>query len=547
MTLYAGNPNDVHCYEVGTDHHINCRVDPKLSLTRLPRPVTAAVRRADEPARSVRSDHDLTRAGTPMVPTATAQRSLRRSCGAACAGSGRRTTASASSPRSSTCCTSASDDTSLLNNTPRLELGGVDPQRRSVGPRPPAGRPRASASSRPVHPARSASSGGRGRPSSSSAAARSTRVRPSSIAGSGAVVGDGVGSMSMRVDPMPSQSATAPRNGDDRQDGHHGRGRGEGDDRQRGGDGDRRPATVATAGSVTSRSLMLASTSARRSSSRSIIEQLVSRHRHLASVSCRRSRSIARDRRDFTVPGGHPNTSAISASPICSKWRRPMINRSSRPQSVDGGDHGVPFDVGHDALGRICGHDRRARRGHRAARVPHVGRTSAARSCRCWQRRAGTSCETPVRGRSWCVPATRARRRPAPRHQRRSPFRARPWRLGARSTDGERPARQTPRRRLPRLAARVSAPARRSVALSLAVDSRPMRRSPPPSGPGRAFRRSPATGPLNAGEMNAAGVRIDSDTYSSALIPGRRSPAHSAASTSEGKEPPINAFESPAS
>ena len=30
MTLYAGNPNDVHCYEVGSDHHINCRVDPKL-------------------------------------------------------------------------------------------------------------------------------------------------------------------------------------------------------------------------------------------------------------------------------------------------------------------------------------------------------------------------------------------------------------------------------------------------------------------------------------------------------------------------------------
>lgn len=31
MTLYAGNPNDIHCYEVGSDHHINCRRDPKLN------------------------------------------------------------------------------------------------------------------------------------------------------------------------------------------------------------------------------------------------------------------------------------------------------------------------------------------------------------------------------------------------------------------------------------------------------------------------------------------------------------------------------------
>lgn len=29
--LYAGNPNDVHCYEVGADRHVECRVDPKLS------------------------------------------------------------------------------------------------------------------------------------------------------------------------------------------------------------------------------------------------------------------------------------------------------------------------------------------------------------------------------------------------------------------------------------------------------------------------------------------------------------------------------------
>lgn len=29
--LYAGNPNDVHCYEIGLDRHVECRVDPKLS------------------------------------------------------------------------------------------------------------------------------------------------------------------------------------------------------------------------------------------------------------------------------------------------------------------------------------------------------------------------------------------------------------------------------------------------------------------------------------------------------------------------------------
>lgn len=31
ITLYAGNPNDVHCYEVGDDRHLECRVDPKLA------------------------------------------------------------------------------------------------------------------------------------------------------------------------------------------------------------------------------------------------------------------------------------------------------------------------------------------------------------------------------------------------------------------------------------------------------------------------------------------------------------------------------------
>ncbi|MCB0998950.1 MAG: SGNH/GDSL hydrolase family protein [Acidimicrobiales bacterium] len=31
MALYAGNPSDIHCYEVGTDRHVECRVDPKLA------------------------------------------------------------------------------------------------------------------------------------------------------------------------------------------------------------------------------------------------------------------------------------------------------------------------------------------------------------------------------------------------------------------------------------------------------------------------------------------------------------------------------------
>ena len=31
LTVYAGNPNDVHCYEVGADRHVECRVDPKLA------------------------------------------------------------------------------------------------------------------------------------------------------------------------------------------------------------------------------------------------------------------------------------------------------------------------------------------------------------------------------------------------------------------------------------------------------------------------------------------------------------------------------------
>lgn len=30
ITLYAANPNDIHCYSVGNDHHVECRVDPKL-------------------------------------------------------------------------------------------------------------------------------------------------------------------------------------------------------------------------------------------------------------------------------------------------------------------------------------------------------------------------------------------------------------------------------------------------------------------------------------------------------------------------------------
>jgi hypothetical protein len=31
LALYDGNPNDIHCYEIGSDHHVNCRKDPKLS------------------------------------------------------------------------------------------------------------------------------------------------------------------------------------------------------------------------------------------------------------------------------------------------------------------------------------------------------------------------------------------------------------------------------------------------------------------------------------------------------------------------------------
>lgn len=31
LALYAGNPNDVHCYQVGADRHVECRVDPKLA------------------------------------------------------------------------------------------------------------------------------------------------------------------------------------------------------------------------------------------------------------------------------------------------------------------------------------------------------------------------------------------------------------------------------------------------------------------------------------------------------------------------------------
>jgi hypothetical protein len=30
LELYAGNPNEIHCYEVGTDRHTECRVDPRL-------------------------------------------------------------------------------------------------------------------------------------------------------------------------------------------------------------------------------------------------------------------------------------------------------------------------------------------------------------------------------------------------------------------------------------------------------------------------------------------------------------------------------------
>ncbi len=31
LAIHAGNPNDIHCYEVGTDRHVECRVDPKLA------------------------------------------------------------------------------------------------------------------------------------------------------------------------------------------------------------------------------------------------------------------------------------------------------------------------------------------------------------------------------------------------------------------------------------------------------------------------------------------------------------------------------------
>lgn len=31
LAVYAGNPNDIHCYEVGADRHVECRVDPKLA------------------------------------------------------------------------------------------------------------------------------------------------------------------------------------------------------------------------------------------------------------------------------------------------------------------------------------------------------------------------------------------------------------------------------------------------------------------------------------------------------------------------------------
>ncbi len=30
LAVHAGNPNDIHCYEVGADRHVECRVDPKL-------------------------------------------------------------------------------------------------------------------------------------------------------------------------------------------------------------------------------------------------------------------------------------------------------------------------------------------------------------------------------------------------------------------------------------------------------------------------------------------------------------------------------------
>jgi hypothetical protein len=31
LAIHAGNPNDIHCYEVGADRHVECRVDPKLA------------------------------------------------------------------------------------------------------------------------------------------------------------------------------------------------------------------------------------------------------------------------------------------------------------------------------------------------------------------------------------------------------------------------------------------------------------------------------------------------------------------------------------
>jgi len=31
LALYAGNPSDVHCYQVGTERHLECRIDPKLA------------------------------------------------------------------------------------------------------------------------------------------------------------------------------------------------------------------------------------------------------------------------------------------------------------------------------------------------------------------------------------------------------------------------------------------------------------------------------------------------------------------------------------
>jgi hypothetical protein len=31
LAVYAGNPNDIHCYQVGDDRHVECKVDPKLA------------------------------------------------------------------------------------------------------------------------------------------------------------------------------------------------------------------------------------------------------------------------------------------------------------------------------------------------------------------------------------------------------------------------------------------------------------------------------------------------------------------------------------